>query len=388
MRFITGPRQCGKTTLARQKLERENALRSYYLWDLRDVRDRYKANQLFFTADTPPVQGHKQWVCFDEIHKIPGWKNALKAIFDETQDRYQFIVTGSAKLNILKKAGDSLAGRYFSFQLFPLGLWEICPSKNDPSYPPTSAVQFIEERMASTVNGTVEGVNQLIEYGGFPEPFTQQSKAFCATWSRDYLDTVVKEDIGALTRIVEKERLVDLYNLLPEMTGNPLSESSLVSHLELSNPTVKNHLRRLEDFFLAFKVHPYSKNIKRSLLKAPKCFLLDWTKIEDPGTRFENFMAVQLAARLRLWQERSGDEFGLFYLRNKQKQETDFLILRNRKPWMMVEAKLADGSIESHHFEFQKQLGGIPLVQVCRQSGAASLQASSAFRLSADKLLA
>ena len=90
-----------------------------------------------------------------------------------------------------------------------------------------------------------DGTASLLEYGGFPEPFVRQSKTFHARWRRDYTDTVIKEDIGALTRIIETEHLYDLYRLLPEMTGSPLSESSLASHLEISNPTAKSYLRRL-----------------------------------------------------------------------------------------------------------------------------------------------
>ena len=118
MRFITGPRQVGKTTLARQKLHDEKSEALYYLWDLRSVRQRYKEHELFFTEDAlDPAR--KLWICFDEIHKMPKWKNILKAAFDETSDQYQFIVTGSAKLDIVRRAGDSLAGRYFTFHLLP-----------------------------------------------------------------------------------------------------------------------------------------------------------------------------------------------------------------------------------------------------------------------------
>ena len=115
---LLGSRQTGKTTLAKVKLRLEGTTDLYYLWDLRSVRDRYRAGELFFTQDVPPVKGKKLWVCFDEIHKVQGWKNILKGIFDATQEHYQFIVTGSSKLNVLRKAGDSLSGRYFTFHLF------------------------------------------------------------------------------------------------------------------------------------------------------------------------------------------------------------------------------------------------------------------------------
>lgn len=385
MRFITGPRQSGKTTLAKLKLKRENSEELYYLWDLRAIRNRYKENQVFFTEDKPPSR-QKQWVCFDEIHKIPKWKNALKAIFDSMSEHYQFVITGSAKFDIRKKAGDSLSGRYFTFHLFPLSLAELSRSENTSSINAKTGRDFVQQKLDS--RGAHQGVlSQLLEFSGFPEPFLRQSKAFHAKWAQDYTDTVIKEDIGALTRIIDKEHLYDLYNLLPEMVGNPISESSLASHLEISNPTIKRYLRRLEDFYLAFKVHPYSKNIKRSLLKASKCYLYDWTRIKDGGKRFENYVAVELVTQINLWQDTSGDKYALFYIRDKEKQETDFIILQNDKPWLLVEAKLADGPISGHHYRTQSMLHGIPLVQVCREEGICKLARKSSYRISASRFL-
>jgi len=197
MRFITGPRQVGKTTIARQKLSDENSDRLYYLWDLRSVRQRYKENELFFTADAMDST-RKLWVCFDEINKMPRWKNILKAAFDETLDRYHFIVRGSAKLDITKRAGDSLAGRYFTFHLMPLTLNEVhsdSPVKVDA---PKTAGRFI--RMAlDAASSSQKSIEQLLEFSGFPEPFLRQSRAFHKKWARDYVDTVIREDIGALT---------------------------------------------------------------------------------------------------------------------------------------------------------------------------------------------
>lgn len=385
MRFITGPRQSGKTTLAKSKLEREGTPDLYYLWDLRSVRNRYKENQLFFTQDLPPSR-RSQWVCFDEVHKIPKWKNGLKAIFDSTSEHYRFIITGSAKFEIFKKAGDSLSGRYFTFHLFPLSLAECTHSSAAAIRPPNTAADFIQTKLDNK-RPAVRALSDLLEYSGFPEPFLRQSKIFQAKWSRDYTDTVIKEDIGALTRIIDREHLYDLYNLLPEMMGNPLSESSLASHLELSSPTVKNYLKRLEDFYLAFKVHPYSKNIKRALLKAPKCYLYDWSKTKDAGKRFENYVAVELLTQINLWMDASENEFSLFYIRNKQKEETDFLILKNKAPWLLVEAKLSDGTIARHQYGTQSMLSGIPLVQVCREEGVCKMEAKNSYRISASRFL-
>ena len=386
MRFITGPRQVGKTTLARQKLHDEKSEALYYLWDLRSVREKYKEHELFFTEDAlDPAR--KLWVCFDEIHKMPKWKNIIKGVFDETSDRYQFIVTGSAKLNIVKRAGDSLAGRYFTFHLLHLTLDEVCSASPVQTEIPELAQDFVDTAI-DTTPAPQEALVQLLAYSGFPEPFLAQSHPFHNKWARDYLETVIREDIGALTRIIDREYIFDLYNLLPEMVGSPVSQSSLASHLQISPATVKNYLRRLEDFYLTFSIRPYSRNIKRSLLKSGKYYLYDWTRINNEGSRFENYVACELKSLLSLWKDASGEDFSLFYIRNKQKQETDFLIVRGGVPWLLVEAKLTDGSVDRHHFETIKALSDIPFIQVCQQPNVASMEKRNVYRISANRLFA
>lgn len=386
MRFITGPRQSGKTTLSQMKLSEENSGQLYYLWDRKTIRDRYKQNELFFTQDLPPSSQKKHWVCFDEIHKIPKWKNILKGIFDAAEDHYQFIVTGSAKLSLSKKAGDSLAGRYFAFHLFPLNFREVIGKPEIKTDSAQNPLPFILEKL-NTHHQQHAALQKLLDYSGFPEPFTHQSKPFLKKWSHDYLDRVINEDIGLLTKIVDRDRLNDLYQLLPEMIGNPISENSLASHLETSPPTIKSYLTRLEDFYLAFRLTPYFKNIKRSLLKASKWYLYDWTRIEDPGKRFENLIAVELFSLIHLWKDLTGELFSLCYTRDKMKQETDFLIVKNNKPWLLVEAKLSDGTVENHHIQTALALGNIPVVQVCFQKDIALQQTKNVFRVSADKFL-
>ncbi|MBU4343099.1 MAG: ATP-binding protein [Candidatus Omnitrophica bacterium] len=385
MRFITGPRQSGKTTLAKLKLKCENVSKLYYLWDLRSVRNRYKDNELFFTQDALPSR-RKQWICFDEIHKMPKWKNILKGIYDSSFENYNFIITGSAKFDIKRRAGDSMSGRYFTFHLFPLCLCELVDAGSFSMPLSHSPLNFVKQRIDRASDNQKE-LAALLEYSGFPEPFTRQSKKFQSKWSQDYLDTVIREDIGALTRIIDREYLYDLYRLLPEMAGSPISESSLASHLEVSPPTVKNYLKKLEDFYLAFRIHPYSKNIKRSLLKASKCYLYDWSQIQDPGKRFENYVAVELKTQISLWNDALGENYSLFYIRNKEKKEIDFLITHNNKPWLLVETKTSDASIARHCFDIQNMLGNIPLVQTCMKEDICALQSKNAYRISAARFL-
>ena len=242
------------------------------MWDLRKVREKHKENELFFTQDGMGSRSKKLRVCFDEIHKMPKWKNILKGVFDEAGDRYHFIVTGSAKLDVKKRSGDSLAGRFFTFHLLPLALREIelkNRGHNIDLAGTNSALSFIESKLDSPA-APRDSLLCLLEFSGFPEPFLKQAKAFHRKWTKDYLDTVIREDIGTRTRIVDREYIFDLYSLLPEHIGSPLSQSSMASHLQISPATVKGYLRRLEDFFLVFSLRPWSKNIKRSLIKAKK----------------------------------------------------------------------------------------------------------------------
>jgi len=385
MRFITGPRQTGKTTLAKMKLKENNSENLYYLWDLRSVRNRYKENELFFTSDDPSPK-RKKWICFDEIHKMPKWKNMLKGIFDETEELYNFIITGSAKLSITKKAGDSLAGRYFTFQLFPFILNEISRGTHF-QYKPESADVLIEKQLDKK-EISKNDLDALLSFGGFPEPFLKQNKTFYNKWSSDYCENVIKEDISALTNVTDREYIYDLYQILPEMIGSPISESSLASHIQVSSPTIKNYLKKLEDFYLTFSVKPYSKNIKRALIKAAKHYLFDWSKISEPAARFENYVACELKSRVSLWKDATGDDYQLFFIRDKEKKETDFLITKNEAPWLLVEVKLSDKKIDSHHYSNINALGKIPFIQICQEPGIASIEKKNIYRISAGKIFA
>ena len=313
---------------------------------------------------------------------LPKWKNILKGIFDETWERYHFIVTGSAKLDLKKHAGDSLAGRFFTFHLMPLTLGELRSGSHTPLVVPGSIHEFIESRLDATP-ASQDDLSQLLEYSGFPEPFLRGTRAFYRKWALESLDMVIREDIGELTRIVDREYVHDLYRLLPEHVGSPLSHSSLASHIQVSPATIKKYLRRLEDFYLVFSVRPWSRNIKRSLLKTGKYYLYDWSRIRAEGPRFENYVACELGSMLSLWEDASGEPFGLFYIRTKEKKETDFLVVRDGAPWLLVEAKLFDAPIERHHFDAMAALGGIPFIQVCREPGVLSMQKKNAFRISA-----
>lgn len=260
MRFISGPRQAGKTTLARYFLDQQQSGKLYFNWDLRDVRDRYKKDPYFFeTMIYDSKKGNRlPWACFDEIHKMPKWKNILKDYFDKFEKDCRFIITGSARLDLFRKSGDSLAGRYFLFKLFPLSLSETAGSRPLDLSGTESAGEFVEKRL-SRVNYEQAGLEQLLNYSGFPEPFQKATAGFHRRWQRAMVDILVREEIREVTRIFEVEKIATLMQLLPERVAAPLSLNSLAEDLDLSYTTVKNSLSAMQLTYIIFFVPPYSR---------------------------------------------------------------------------------------------------------------------------------
>ena len=352
MRFIAGPRQAGKTTLALEFLKQKRCQSFYYNWDDRGTRQRYREDPHFVWADIKTQSSLTQthpWVCFDEIHKMPKWKTILKGVFDSLESKVQIIVTGSARLDYFRRSGDSLVGRYFLFHLYPLNLFELTSKTTQGLVPKKDPLQFIEERLhhAQYHQEKMEG---LLKWGGFPEPLLKGSETFCRKWHADYLDRLVREDIRDLTQVRDLENVMSLIMLLPKRIGRPLSLNSLSQDLEVSHTAVRNYMKALELTYILFQISPYSRYIQRSLRKEKKVYFFNWMGISQESSRYENYVACELLAWVNGWNDAGLGGFELYYVRTRMGKETDFLILWDGKPWMLVEAKLGDQPIDSHHF--------------------------------------
>lgn len=388
MRFIAGPRQSGKTTLAKTFLKRQGDENFYYNWDNRDVKLRYQKEELFLKEDLlarGPVR-RKRWVCFDEIHKMPKWKNILKAIFDSLEKEAQFIVTGSARLDLFRRSGDSLSGRYFLFHLLPLNLFELTRTKNTALLAfEESAHTFVESRFTSSDKSDQSAFETLLAHGGFPEPFLKGTRNFLTLWHRNYLDRLIREDLRDLTRIGELENVARLIHLLPERIGSPLSVNSLREDLSVSHETATRYLQALRLTYFLFEVPAHSDRLNRTLTKEKKVYFHDWSFVTDEGKRFENYVAAELLSWIDAWDDAGTGTFDLRYIRTRDGKESDFLILRDKNPWLLIETKLSDGNIDSHHYSFQRRLGEIPIVQICREEAVAKMQTKNSFRISASR---
>jgi len=350
MAFISGPRQCGKTTLAKMTLK-ERGVGSYHNWDETQFRRLWVKEP---QSIIPQSKGKTPLIIFDEIHKAKLWKRTLKGIYDSMDDRgADIIVTGSARLNVYKKGSDSLMGRYFHFRLHPFSLGEL---EKGPPLSPKKIIDNVFEKPLVSSKQRQATLRNLLHFGGFPEPFLAQSDQILRLWQKGRKEKVIREDLRDLTRIPELSQIEMLVSLLPEQIGSFLSRASLRSDLEVSFDTVRRWIIYLKELYYLFEIKPYQQNIKRSLKKEGKVYLWDFSEVVDEAARFENLVACHLLKFCHFWTDCGEGEFELFCLRDKQQHEIDFLICKDAKPWLPVEAKLNNAAPSANWGTFLKQL--------------------------------
>ncbi len=357
MIFLAGPRQAGKTTLAKLVAESfSNQL--YWNWDIPDHRRMFLENPSFFTA-VSRRDSTRPFIIFDEIHKFRDWKNYLKGVYDQFSGEYQFLVSGSGRLDLYQKGGDSLAGRYFLFHLFPFTMAEISDTKRSYS-------EFIANPLDINMKDSKkreENWRQLSDLSGFPEPFLSGRKTTYRRWSNTYSRQLIREDILDLTEIKSVQDVETLYTLLPSKIGSPLSAVSLAETLRVSYNTVKNWLDVLERFYLAFSIPTWTGKIARAIQKEKKYYLWDYSRIENQAARFENMVACDLWRAVTLWTDLGMGNFSLHFIKDKEKREVDFLIAKDGKPALLVETKLSEKQPAKALIAFQNMLG-VPAVQL------------------------
>ena len=344
MLFLVGPRQVGKTTLAKQYQKKYEE--SIYLnWDVVHDRTQILSGQKFIENIFPlnVLREQKPLIIFDEIHKFKDWKNYLKGFYDLYGDHYHILITGSARLDIYQSGGDSLMGRYFQLRIHPFSIGELITSHREAQeiIPPSPISQ--------------KTFNQLYQFGGFPNPYLKENLAFSNKWNALRSKQLFYEDIRNVSNIHEIEQLEVLSELLKQQTGQLINRSSLAKKIQVTTQTISRWIQTLERFYFCFSIKPWSKNITRSLIKEPKLYLWDWSQIEDKGARFENFVASHLLKAVHFWNDLGLGIFSLYFLRNKDKKEVDFLISRNNKPWILIEAKFKDKSLSKSVRYFQEQ---------------------------------
>ncbi len=386
MRFISGPRQCGKTTLAQVKLRAEKCMPLYFNWDVPSVRAEYRASPDFLETYLLETTVRSPWTCMDEIHKLSKWKNVLKGLFDTYSPRVRFIVTGSAKLDMFRRAGDSLAGRYFPFKLHPFILAEVLGKSAAHLKISADPLEAVRALIGRTKSAHAE-FEQLLKFSGFPEPLFNGRDLFAKKWHANYFERLVYEDIRSISQIGFLDKVMDLVAMLPARVGAPLSINALSRDLELNFQTIKTYLKYLNQSYISFQLPPYSPSDK-FVKKETKLYFYDWAWIQDPAACFENYVAMELLVRTDLWSEWSTDTYALHFVRSRDGSETDFLITKNKNPFWLIEAKVSDLSIAKHHYEHQAKLGGIPLIQVVQTPNVLKGVQPTAMVVSASRFFA
>ncbi len=332
MVFIGGPRQVGKTTLATDLISTTCHNAIYLNWD--DLADKETILQKRWSPDN-------DLIILDEIHKYPFWKTFVKGVFDKQKKRHRFLITGSARLDLYRKGGDSLQGRYFYYRLHPFSAQEVAIGRLNKTRPsPFDALQF--ER---TIDQQV--IDALYRFGGFPEPFLKQSQRALGRWQQNRNERLLREDIRELEPVREIGKLAMLHHALPHRAGQLLSLNALKEDVSASYSGVSHWMDILESFYYCYRIYPYTTNTVKSLKKEPKLYLWDWSEVRDEGSRFENMIAGHLLKFCHFLRDYEGLDMQLHFVRDKDKRELDFLVCVADKPWFGVEVKTTDTQIAS-----------------------------------------
>jgi len=332
MAFMAGPRQAGKTWLAKTiGLEFENTV--YLNYDRAADRKIIREEKWLSSTDL---------LILDEIHKMPKWKNYLKGIYDTKEDRLKILVTGSARLDIYNQVGDSLAGRYYLHHLFPLSPAEL------------TQLQVPFE------------LDHFLKRGSFPEPFLEKELSETKRWRQQYINSLMREDVLDFDKIQNLRAIQWVFSLLRQRVGSPVSYLSIAEDAGISPNTVKKYIRILEALYIIFPVTPYSKNIARSLVKEPKIYFFDTGLVEgDEGVIFENFVATCLLKHVMAKIDYDALDYRLHYLRTREKKEVDFALINGNKIVTVIETKLSDHEI-SKPLKYFHDTYDIPAVQLVK----------------------
>lgn len=350
MAFLSGPRQVGKTTTCRGL--RKSA--RYLTWDDQDDRRLITRGPKAVAAELGLEQlgADLPLVIFDELHKYARWRTFLKGLFDAQADRLHIVVTGSARLDLFGRGGDSLMGRYLPYRMHPLSVGELIRPVPD------------DRLIADPARLGPAQWDGLWRYGGFPEPFAKRDMRFARRWRALRTQQLVREEIRDLTRIQEIGQLEVLVALLAERSGAQISYSSLAREVNVSVDTARRWIRALCSLYHGFLIRPWTRNVTKSLRKEPKWYLYDWSGIRDPGARAETLVACHLLKAVQSWEDEGLGSFELRYLRDKQQREVDFAVIRENEPWFLVEVKHADRRLTPSLAHFQRQIGADHALQV------------------------
>lgn len=326
MVFLGGPRQVGKTTLAQTILSKKTKSPEAYLnWD--NENDRRTINKMEWSKDLPLI-------VLDEIHKKKGWQSFVKGAWDKWKDHQNIIVTGSARLDIFRKGGESLLGRYHYYRIHPFTLPELGMSETH--------------------------LQALFQYGGFPEPLLQQNPKELRRWHQQRVSKLVRQDLRDLENVSDLDKVELLADLLQTKVGSPYSYKSIAEDLDVSDKTIKRWTQILDNLYYCYLLPPFGSPKIKAVKKTQKLYLWDWSQVENLGYRFENMVGSHLLKYCDFLQDTEGYRMELRYIRDETGKECDFVVLKDRKPIFAVECKVNETDLSPSLLYFKSKLA-IPM---------------------------
>jgi predicted AAA+ superfamily ATPase len=321
MVFLGGPRQVGKTTFAQGLVKNyKDGHPAYLNWDSDEhrkmIRDRH-------WPKSEPL------IVLDEIHKFKNWRNMVKGFYDTLKNTHSFLITGSARLDHFRKGEDSLLGRYHYYRLHPYSLPEL------------------KYKEGST--------DHLLKFGGFPEPYTMADERNLRRWHIQRLNRLIRTDLRDWEDVKDLDKIYALAEEMPNRVGSPLSINSLANDIEANFKTIKRWLSIFSSLYYSYQIAPYGSAKIRAVKKEQKLFLWDWSQIEEPGIRFENMVGSHLLKYCHYLEDVQGYKMELRFLRDTDKREIDFVVLKDKKPLFAVECKQGEKSVSPHLFYFKER---------------------------------
>ena len=319
MVFLGGPRQVGKTTLAQSLITGFRDEHPAYLnWDSGVDRAKIK------NREWPKTE---KLIVLDEIHKSKTWRNLVKGFYDTLKHTHAFLITGSARLDHFRKGGDSLLGRYHYYRLHPYSLPELKYAK--------------------------DALKKLMIFGGFPEPYTEADERNLRRWHNQRLDRLIRTDLRDWEDVKDLDKIYSLAEELPNRVGSPFSISALANDIEVDFKTIKRWLAVLSSLYYCYQIAPFGSTKIRAVKKEQKLYLWDWSQVVQPGIRFENMVASHLLKFCHYLEDVEGYRMELRFIRDTDKREIDFVVLKDKKPIFAVECKHGEASLSPHLFYFR-----------------------------------
>jgi len=336
--LLSGPRQSGKTTLSKAlpftSIE-------YLNFDEVGQRRQIISKNWSRLADL---------LIFDELHKMTKWKSWIKGIYDTEGVRPRILVTGSARLDVFRKGSDSLAGRHFLYRMHPFSVAEL-----------------------RGIDHPEEALEGIMSRGGFPEPYLSKSEIDSKRWRMSHLDVILRQDLLDLEQVKNIVGVETLIELLANRVGSTISFRNLAQDLQVTPQTVQRWVLLLERLFVIFLVRPYSKNLARALLKEPKIYFYDTGRVSEAGgAKLENVVACALLKRANFLTDTQGCKCELYYLRDREKREVDFLTTKDNKLEFMVEVKTSDDQFSPSLRYFSERLMPTAAIQLVHKLGSSS----------------